>query len=241
MYKTRGYFLGLIALIMVLSSCRNNYEWININPEKIQKAKKYVPQSEKVNQVDISIDLKEKDKTVYYSEPTGFFGDQAKGTSDSSSSTSKKKTKSASKKKGNYLVFNNSSVSISSKTLKTQPSNSPVLLKSAHAIKLNGALKLPEKPLTKPKDALKSVNGNLKPIIKTTSEMRSLAFNDIKSKNPEIESKSNQNLRRGKSLLWVGLVLGIAGLVLGFIFGRSAFIITIVGVVFATIGFFIQR
>ncbi|MBC7653944.1 MAG: hypothetical protein H7098_05645 [Oligoflexus sp.] len=240
MCKTRGYILGLIALLMVLSSCRNNYEWININPEKIQKARKYVPQSDKVNQVDITIDLKEKDKTVYYNEPIGFFADHEKGTLTKIPYTEKKKSKS-SVKKNSYLTLSNSSVSTPKKTVKMQPSNPMVVSKSSTAKKINGALKLPVKSLTKQKKTLKSVNGNLKPIDKTASEMRALAFNDIKSKNPEIELKSNQNLRRGKSLLWVGLVLGIAGLVLGFIFGRSAFIISIVGVVFAAIGFFIQR
>lgn len=240
MYKTRRHILGLIGLLMVLSSCRNNYEWININPEKILKARKYVPQSDKVNQVDITIDLKEKDKTVYYNEPTGFFADQAKEVLANNSSTSKKKTR-TSIKKNNYSVLNNASVPALGKTIKTQPSNSAVVSKSSTATKLNGALKLPVKALIKQKEVSKSVNGNLKPIGETAAEMRSLAFNDIKSKNPEIESKSNQNLRRGQSLLWVGLVLGIAGLVLGFIFGRSAFIISIAGVVFAAIGFFIQR
>ncbi len=241
MYKTRRYFLGIMALAMVLTSCRNNYEWININPEKIQKAKKYVPQSEKVNQVDITIDLKEKDNTVYYNEPTGFFADQVKGSSlTNNTSNQKKKTESA-VKKSKYLAVNNPSITSSIKTAKLQLSSKAMVSKSASAIKLNGALKLPVKPLIKPKEALKSVNGNLKPIGKTAAEMRSLAFNDIKSKNPEIESKSNQNVKRGQSLLWVGLVLGIAGLVLGFIFGRSAFIISIVGVVFVALGFFIQQ
>ncbi|OAQ38559.1 hypothetical protein A5893_14175 [Pedobacter psychrophilus] len=234
------YILGLLATLMVLSSCRNNYEWININPEKIQKARKYVPQSEKVNQVDITIDLKEKDKTVYYSEPTGFFADQEKSSLANSPTAEKKKTKSTLKKRS-FLASSNSVVSTSNKIEKKQSNKPLIVSKSATATKLNGALKLPSKPLSKSKEALKSVNGNLKPISKTASEIRSLAFNDIKSKNPEIESKSNQNIKRGQSLLWVGLVLGIAGLALGFIFGRSAFIISIVGVVFAAIGFFIQR
>ncbi len=241
MYKTRRYILGLIATLMVLSSCRNNYEWININPDKIQKARKYIPQSEKVNKVDITIDLKEKDKTVYYSEPTGFFADQTKIVSDNSIPDKKKRNSKSFKKKNLGSNFSSHHSFNEPKKEVIQPTSVKKTIPTSNASKLNGALKLPNKPSVKQIQSLNSVNSNIKPRGKTAAEMRSLAFKDIKSKNPEIESQFNQNLKRGQSLLWVGLVLGVAGLVLGFIFGRSAFIISIVGIVFAAIGFFIQR
>jgi hypothetical protein len=241
MYKTRRYILGLIATLMVLSSCRSNYEWININPDKIQKARKYIPQNEKVNKVDITIDLKEKDKTVYYSEPTGFFADQAKIVADNSIPDIKKRNSKSFKKKNLASNFSSQQSFNAPKKEVIQKQSVKKTIPTSNASKLNGALKLPVKPSVKQSQSLNSVNGNIKQRGKTTAEMRSLAFNDIKSKNSEIESQFNQNLRRGQGLLWVGLVLGVAGLVLGFIFGRSAFIISIVGVVFAAIGFFIQR
>ncbi|MBK0382908.1 hypothetical protein I5M32_08040 [Pedobacter sp. SD-b] len=235
MYKSGKYVLGLLATLMLLSSCARNYEWININPEKIQKARKYVPQSDTVNQVDITIDLKEKDKTVYYDQSSGFFADQTKGVEPNYPYVVNKKKAGAFQKKSK-------GASISKGTLATNNSkvDRPRAVPST-ADKLNGALKLPFKTgFTKDKD-LRPIDSKIKSAGKNAAEIRALAFNDIKSKNPDLEKQSKQADQRGKNLMWAGLVLGLAGLALGFIFGRSAFIISIVGAVFAAIGFFIQR
>lgn len=67
-----------------------------------------------------------------------------------------------------------------------------------------------------------------------------MAFKDIKEKNPEIEKQTEAKAKRGNNLMWAGLVLIILGVVMGFIFGRSAFLIALAGVVFAGIGYFFK-
>lgn len=43
------------------------------------------------------------------------------------------------------------------------------------------------------------------------------------------------------SYLWIGFVLVIGGIVLGLIFGRTAFMVSVVGIVFLIIGFFVGQ
>jgi hypothetical protein len=240
-FKIGLYWLSMIAFL-ALSSCRNNFEWININPEKIQLARKYQPvKVSKVNTVSIKIDLKEKNNEIYYEESTGFFAEEEQKLNNLATAkeniTEPVNNKKTSSSKSSATNFNKAKAAIPNKITPNQTtpkkvSEIPKIKETTSEDKLNGALILPQKP---------SINKNSGEVKKTTnpkaaSELRSKAFEDIKKQNPELESKQAEKAKRGQYLMIGGLILTVFGIVMGIVFGKSAYIISIVGVVFAAIG-----
>lgn len=225
--KIGKYTVGLLAVLLATGCATTNFEWVKINPEKIQLAKKTAPYSDKVKQVSLVLQLKEKDMVLYYPESNGFF-ETAESKTEAVSNKSPLQTNI---KKGNRFA----------KIFKAQPLKATVqelesvpVKVASEADKLNAALKIPLNS-----KALKA-GKNTASFGSNASEIREMAFNDIKKKNPELEQKAAQNQQRGKNLIWAGLVLIVLGGVMGFIFGRSAFLISLAGAVFAGIGYFFR-
>ena len=48
------------------------------------------------------------------------------------------------------------------------------------------------------------------------------------------------NAKRGNNFLLAGLVLGVMGVILGLIFGKMAYFISLAGIIFALVGFIIK-
>jgi hypothetical protein len=241
-FKISFFWLSIIVLT-TLSSCRNNFEWININPEKIQLARKPQPVLEKkIKKISIKIDLKEKDSVKYYNEPTGFFTDEDKRQNlvnaplliqnTSTLYIPKKSVKSRYKRNS---VAKQSEIKTISPVLKKSEKKTdiPKIEEPSSKDKLNGSIILPAKPNVKNSNSTKA---NLKSNPETANQMRSKAFDDIKKQNPEIESKQAEKIKRGEYLMYGGLILTVFGVIMGFVFGKTAYIISIVGVVFAAIG-----
>ena len=105
---------------------------------------------------------------------------------------------------------------------------------SSDANELNAALKMPSNSKAL-KPGKKSASFG-----QAASEIREMAFKDIKQKNPDLQEKAVAKAQRSKNLLWAGLILVVIGSIMGFVFGRSAFLIALAGVVFAAIGYFFK-
>ena len=244
-FKIGFFWLSMITVI-TLSSCRNNFEWININPEKIQLARKPIPVVEKeVKKVSIQIDLKEKDKEVYFEESTGFFADNAQqqnivnspiiNQSTTNTPTSKNTPKAKSTFKGTNKTPKVNNTAVPSTAKETEPNSKiPKIKELTSEDKLNGALIIPAKPNIKKEESLEKPSVKYNP--ETANQMRSNAIEDIKKQNPELENKQLEKVKRGEYLIFGGLILAVFGAIMGFVFGKSAYIISIVGVVFAAIG-----
>jgi hypothetical protein len=239
-FKIGLYWFSIVALL-ALSSCRNNFEWININPEKIQLARKYQPAKVgKINTVSIKIDLKEKNNEIYFEESTGFFAEEGQKLNNTTIAQESKAAPLVNNKKTTTAkpipTTINKAKNITYKNAipmqKTVEKNSeiPKIKETTNEDKLNGALILPQKPNINKEEVKKTTDP------KTASELRSKAFEDIKKENPELETKQAEKAKRGQYLMIGGLILTVFGIVMGIVFGKSAYIISIVGVVFAAIG-----
>lgn len=231
-----NYVFGFLAMLLFTACAKNHFEWVKINPEKIYLAKSREPQTDFVRQINIVLDLKEKGTVTYYTEPSGFFATQTENLKPENYKSQIKKnvTKST---KANKQVVNFNKALVLPKVAKGNPL---AKVKTAEtkiplsAEKLNSALKIPLNS-----KALKSKT-NAASFGQASSEIREMAFKDIKQKNPELEKQSIEKEKRGNNLMWAGLILIILGSIMGFIFGRSAFLIALAGVVFATIGYFFR-
>jgi len=82
------------------------------------------------------------------------------------------------------------------------------------------------------------------PNVKSTEEqLRNDTSTTIKSKNDNKETaKFVQNTKTSSfSYIWIGILLVIAGVVLGLLFGKPAFLISFVGAVFIALGLLLRR
>lgn len=76
--KIGNYVFGLLlALSFTASAQKSHVEWVKINPEKIQLAKNRPAPSDFVRQINLVLDLREKENLTYYTESNGFFAQQS--------------------------------------------------------------------------------------------------------------------------------------------------------------------
>ena len=71
--KIGKYTFGFLAILLTSGCATNNFEWVKLNPEKIQLAKSRTPYSDNIRQVNLVFQLKEKENVIYYPESNGFF------------------------------------------------------------------------------------------------------------------------------------------------------------------------
>ncbi len=236
--KIGKYIFGFIAMLLATGCATTNFEWVKINPEKIQLAKNSAPYSDEVRRVSMVWQLKSKDTVLYYPESSGFFAPEetkVKSFTNKQRPLQKNINKSQSTHTKHFKASNTTTLTAKKKPVVV---NQPKVVTSAvsDAEKLNSSLKIPlnSKALKAGKNA---ASFGPSP---SASEIREMAFNDIKKNNPEIEQKSAEKQQRGKNLMWAGLVLVLLGGIMGFVFGRSAFLISLAGAVFAGIGYFFK-
>ncbi|MEO5912324.1 MAG: hypothetical protein ABIP95_15665 [Pelobium sp.] len=244
----KQYTFVLFCLLLLSGCADRTFEWISIKPEKINLAREAVLENGGVRKVDMTFTLQEKSKENYFNDANTYLTTQ-----NSSNSVIKQSPKTPAENPNRRLG--------SRKTFITSKSADPLLKKSV----VNEVANVPEKEkkTTKLNDAIK-FHKNLKP--KLSSETTALRnetmhqmLNDKKredlssnkiSEDSTIESKektdrfskikSSEDIRKGQSIMWVGLILVLLGGILGFIFGKNAFYITGAGLVFAIIGYFIK-
>ena len=229
--KIGKYTFGFLAILLTSGCATSNFEWVKVNPEKIQLAKSRTPYSDNIRQVNLVFQLKEKENVIYYPESNGFFTPEGVNNEPKSKPSSLKQNINRSQYGAKHVAANEAKSH--QKTLSNPVSSVqqvPVVANVSDAEKLNSALKIP----------LITAGKNVGSFGPSPSEVREMAFNSIKEKNPEIAEKSAAKEQRGKNLMWAGLALIVFGGVMGVIFGKSAFLISLAGVVFATIGYFFR-
>ncbi|MBD3749868.1 MAG: hypothetical protein IE931_10260 [Sphingobacteriales bacterium] len=239
----KKYGLGFLALLLLAACAGPTFEWISINPEKIILARKAAPYHEGVKKVNLTFDMKEKTKTVYYNESDAYFKENQSNQSNSNPI--------AQREKRAFNKANTTTPAITKSTTKIvkHSSNTNAESRSENkgeeeaVSKLNDALKIPAKTKT----AIKSIpNTNTKSTTKTNvpnvkQSPQTEVKKDQQAKNTISKESKEVSSRKGDTMIWAGLVLVVIGVVLGFIFGRSAFLIAVAGLVFAVIGFILKR
>ncbi|RKD20284.1 hypothetical protein BCY91_01305 [Pelobium manganitolerans] len=222
-----GKYCFLIVLALLSTACaQNGFEWVKINPDKINLAQTREPYSADVKQVNLIWQLQEKGSVVYYPESDGFFSPQP--------AHQQQNIKNTSGTKGNIRRNKNSLGHSNKQVVAANLTREPLMSNSSDANELNAALKMPSNSKAL-KPGKKSASFG-----QAASEIREMAFKDIKQKNPDLQEKAVAKAQRSKNLLWAGLILVVIGSIMGFVFGRSAFLIALAGVVFAAIGYFFK-
>jgi hypothetical protein len=98
------------------------------------------------------------------------------------------------------------------------------------------------KPIPQQKEELKSIEKPIqkeeKPKFESSSNKVDNAFRnaDVEHNNAQISDTDKQNTI---SYVWIGVILIVAGIVLGLLFGRTAFLVSFIGVIFILLGIFI--
>lgn len=235
----KKYGLGFLALLLLAACAGPTFEWITINPDKIILARKATPYHEGVKKVDLTFDMKEKPKTVYYNESDTYFKENASNpiAQREKRSFNAVSTSSPANTKSNNKTIAHPSAKVESKN-ETKGEEEAVS-------KLNDALKIPLKTKTAnnniPNTNTKSTPKTSEPNVKTQTPPQTEVKKDYQANNTISKEVKEAYSRRGITIMWAGLVLVVIGVVLGFIFGRSAFLIAVAGLVFAIIGFVLKR
>nr|MBC7613582.1 hypothetical protein [Pseudopedobacter sp.] len=237
MNTLKKYSLGILSLLLMISCARQNFEWIKINPDKIILAKNTMPFTERVKNVDMTLQMQEKSEPVYYNESNTYFNQNKDKVA--STTTSEIKTESTTKA---YAIKNTITKTIQFNSKNALNKNTDI----ESATKLNDALKIPPN---------KKVKGGNIPHSQIKSspqreELKESTTAPLVEKKPAIQKENNTKgkdaktlkiSQKGKSLMLGGGILIVLGLVLGFIFGRSAFWISVAGLAFTIVGFFIKN
>lgn len=287
MNSLKKYSLLILTAILV-SACANRatFEWIKINPDKIKEANTRVAYRNGIRNIDLTLDLKEKTIPIYYESPEAFEAGNSiplviiKPEMVSKPSVKSKvinrpsiKTRKTIAPKPIYskpielkkIIPKKSSTAQPVAVKKTSISNS---VKGVDSInpeeekialdRLNGALKIPKKPI-------KQIIGSQKEMtpIKTevekvlSSKQKTVLVKPVAKSNPKVAKNIIQtevkpiiekhdkvkeflNARKGNSFILAGAALAVIGVVLGLIFGKSAYLVSGAGIIFAAIGFILK-
>ena len=284
-FKKNSLFI-LIAFLV--SACANQatFEWIKINPDKIKEANTNVAYRNGIRNIDLTIELKEKTIPIYYESPEAFeAGNSApliitKPEMVSKPSIKRKvvnrpsiKTKKTIAPKPIYskpielkkIIPKKSSPDQPVAVKKTSIYNPAKIVDSINPEeekialdKLNGALKIPKKPVKQIIGKQKETTPNktevekvlsfkqktvlIKPVAKSNLNVaKKIIQTEVK---PIIEKKDKVNeflnARQGNSFILAGAALAVIGVVLGLIFGKSAYLVSGAGIIFAAVGVFLK-
>ena len=278
----------LILTAMLVSACANRatFEWIKINPDKIKEANTRVAYRNGIRNIDLTLDLKEKTIPIYYESPEAFEAGNSillvitKPEMVAKPSVKSKvinrpliKTRKTIAPKPIYskpielkkIIPKKSSTAQPVSANKTSITNPEKIVDSINPEeekialnKLNGALKIPKKPIKqiigkqKETTPIKTEVEKVLPSKQKTVLLKSVTKSDPKvQKNiiqtevkPIIEKhdkvKEFLNARKGNSFILAGAALAVIGVVLGLIFGKSAYLVSGAGIIFAAIGFILK-
>lgn len=240
-------------LTLLFSACSNKatFEWIKINPDKIKEANTRVAYRNGIRNIDLTLDLKEKSIPIYYESPEAF---EAGNSTPLIITKPKVVSKTREKSKINTRQAIAANKTVASKPAYPKPATTPVNVatskpafvkkltapkpeKVADSVtpdeeritsdKLNGALKIPKKPIKQIISAQKEVTPQIKKEVKSADD-----------KNNKVKDFLNE--RKGNNFILAGAALAVIGMVLGLIFGKSAYLISGAGIIFAAVGFILR-
>ncbi len=219
MIRPLSNFIFILALLILSSCASRDYEWVKINPDKISRIKTVRPKKEETKQVNVVVHLMPKAEGVIYVENSDDFFEP-------SGFNERKPLKSSiTVDRGNNI---NRPKNIS-KPLHSTAQDKQITENEAFMRKLNNALIIPKRKL--PKD---------QKIVSLPRELSKSEVNSLESHPPIVKKKDKEGDSKRNNYLWVGLVLLIGGLIVGLIFGGIAYLISIVGIVLLSIGYFIR-
>jgi F0F1-type ATP synthase assembly protein I len=245
MVTLKKYSLVIFGLF-VISACRQNFEWVNINPDKLIIASKGTPAKKGVRNVSLTFDLKEKQKEIYYNSTEDYIS-ETPAVITPEISNPKTIIKKPSKKKTAPTKLPLKSVE---KVKETNNEAESVVDLSAN--KLNGALKIPVKPskeIQKDSSPKEKSGPQQKKNDKVQDQLDEELLKHVQNtiqKEQEQEKSNNSyfkdllSAKKGNSFLLTGFVLVVMGVILGLIFGKAAFLISAAGLIFALIGLYLR-
>lgn len=249
MKSLKKYTIGLFSLLLLVGCADRTFEWISIKPEKINLAKEAVPASDEVRKVDLTFTLQEKAKEIYFDDANTYFGTQNLGTPVAEAAPFAP-TENSLKRLVPRKTFIASKRATPTLTKSNVAKNAIVPEKKIETAKLNNALKFPK--TVKPKLSSETTALRNETMHQMLDDKKKEEISSAKSKDESVTEtkektadqtpkvKSAQEIRKGQSIMWVGLILIVLGGVLGFIFSKNAFYIAGAGLVFAIIGYFIK-
>ena len=273
-------FFVLIALLVSACANRATFEWIKINPDKIKEANTRVAYRNGIRNIDLMLDLKEKSIPIYYESPEAFETGNStpllvKKLEKISKPVIKKSVNlpkiTAKKTFVSKPVYNKPvevkkvvpTKIVSNKTATPKKNISPKVEKKSDSVisdeesialdKLNGALKIPKKPIkqiigtqNESSTIPKKVSSKSKIVMSNPLVKPKLAIQQAETEvRPTVEKKNDKvkeflNARKGNNFILAGAALAVIGVILGLIFGRSAYLVSGAGIVFAAIGFILK-
>jgi hypothetical protein len=236
----KKYILVVLGLFM-LTACRQNFEWVNINPEKLIAASKAAPYQKGVRNVNMTLDLKEKQKETYYNTPEEYIAQNPAPVLIAKPTSRNRKRSSVA---SNSIIVEQPIPTVSS------PLHVPnKLVPDTAADKLNGALKIPENEQIK---IDKSLNEDTTLIQGETSksdgslkqgdqlETKKIIQDELYTPKKDTIFDKFASDKKANSFLLAGFVFVVLGVVLGLIFGKVAFLIAAAGLVFTIIGLLLK-
>lgn len=288
MISLKKYSLFIVVTLLI-SACANRatFEWIKINPDKIKEANTRVAYRNGIRNIDLTLDLKEKTTPIYYESPEAFEAGNStplvvtKPETIAKPITNRKVVnRPAVVAKKNTIPqpvsrkpIENKKVAplktVASKPVIVEKKITPKAEKTTDSVipneesialdKLNGALKIPKKPIRQYYGEQKETKPQIKKEVKkgTQTNQKIVIAKPLNKQSPKVEQKivqtevkpSNEkndkfkaflNARKGNSFILAGAALAVIGVVLGLIFGKSAYLVSGAGVIFAAIGFILK-
>lgn len=259
----------LILTALLVSACANQatFEWIKINPDKIKEANNRVAYRNGIRNVDLTLDLTEKTTPIYYQSPEAFEAGNATPlvvTKPEAVIKPKAKSKVYSRPTSAPKA-NTPTKTVFKKPVPVAKPIAPKAKKVADSVipdeesialdKLNGALKIPKKPIKQIIGAQNEASPSPK---KLSTKQKTVVSNAVSKPTPIIEQqvveteakptveKKNDkvkeflNARKGNNFILAGAALAVIGVILGLIFGKSAYLVSGAGIIFAAIGFILK-
>lgn len=101
-----------------------------------------------------------------------------------------------------------------------------------------------------PEQQVKYSNNDQKQIVKSDSDEQTQAHrtDHVKTQSDEVRNAqltdnpaTFQEVKTARTYLWIGFMLIVVGIILGILFGKTALLVSIAGVVFVIIGYIIQH
>ncbi len=216
MRLVKKYYIGLFILLIYSSCASQTFEWIKVNPDKINLAKASAPYHRNIKEVQLTFQLKEKPKFIYYENPDEYLS--ASGSTGNASSIREKHKRPIS----------------SYKPQPYQPGSRPEDELHSSLDELNNAI---INPMRKEQEVTPIPHSQSRVSISKNENLSDQRH--LEKKNSDLkEETSLKNLRKAQKYIWVGFVMGVLGVIMGFIFRKSAFIIAIIGIILAAIGLF---
>ncbi len=231
----KKYSIGIIIFLLMMLYAKQSFERVKSIPNEMMLVSNTMPRTDQVINVAKRIQMQENSEPIYYKDVNDDENERKNLLESSSNAVfQKSKTKASSKISTTKKILPKNKVVNSNSTSQNNSSNK-VLEDAESVAKFNEALneKLRIRNSTQPQIDSTSKAEKLKKPTVIVSEVKKENGNRI------AKALSQKVSQKGKGLILGGGVLMVLGIVLGLIFDRQAFWVSVAGLAFAIVGFFI--